>query len=138
MATLPGLRTAGCGRMLMKPSQQAVDRIVSMALEEDAPWGDLTSQTLIPADARITAQLVAREDGVLCGEDIVSTAMSLCGDVTTTFRIHDGERFSQRDLLATVEGPARAVLQAERVALNFAQRLSGIATLTARYVTETT
>lgn len=120
--------------MLMKPSVQAVDRIVRMALEEDAPWGDLTSQTLIPADARVTAQLAARETGVLCGEDMVATAMSLCGEVTTTFRIHDGERFSQGDVLAEIQGPARAVLQAERVALNFVQRLSGIATLTAQYV----
>jgi nicotinate-nucleotide pyrophosphorylase (carboxylating) len=122
--------------MLMKPSETAVDRIVRMALEEDAPWGDLTSQTLIPAEARITAQLVAREEGVLCGEDIVSAAMILCGDVATAFRVHDGERFAKDDVLATIEGPARAVLQAERVALNFVQRLSGIATLTARYVSE--
>jgi len=75
--------------------------------------------------------LVAREDGVLCGEDVFALAMS---GATTAFAVHDGERFRKGDVLATVDGPARAVLQAERVALNFVQRLSGIATLTARYV----
>jgi nicotinate-nucleotide pyrophosphorylase (carboxylating) len=123
--------------MSMKPSQQAIETIVRMALIEDAPWGDLTSQSLLPADARVTAQLVAREDGVLCGEDIFSAAMSITGPVAIQFAIHDGERFAKGDVLATVEGPAQTVLQAERVALNFTQRLSGIATLTAQYVAET-
>jgi len=75
---------------------------------------------------------------VLCGEDIFSLAMQLTDDsVETTFGVHDGERFAAGQILATVRGPARAVLQAERVALNFVQRLSGVATLTAKYVAET-
>lgn len=121
----------------MKPNAATIERIVSMALEEDAPWGDITSQTLIPADATMRATLTAREEGVLCGEDIFAAAMSLTGDVKTTFQIRDAERFVAGDILATVEGPARAVLQAERVALNFAQRLSAIATTTAKYVEAT-
>ena len=122
----------------MRPSPAAVDALVRMALEEDAPWGDLTSQTLIPAAARVSAELVAREDGILCGSELFRAAMSLTdAAIMTTFRFEDGQSFGGGDVLATAEGPARGVLQAERVALNFVQRLSAIATLTARYVAET-
>jgi nicotinate-nucleotide pyrophosphorylase (carboxylating) len=130
--------------MLLKPDRSAIETIVRMALLEDAPWGDLTSQSLLPADARVTAHLVARELGALCGEDLFTCAMSLSsealskmGAITTKFFIHDGERFAARAVLASIEGPARSVLQAERVALNLVQRLSGIATLTATYVRAT-
>jgi len=113
----------------------AIHRLVRMALDEDAPWGDLTSQSLIPSDVRITAQLAAREDGILCGEDIFTAAMSLTNpSITTSFTVHDGESFTAGTILATIEGPAQAILQAERVALNFTQRLSGIATITSHYV----
>ncbi len=124
--------------MLMKPSPQAMETMVRMALTEDAPWGDLTSQSLLPANARVSAQLVAREDGILCGEDIFTMAMSITGAVAIRFAVHDGEHFNKGNVIATVEGQAQTVLQAERVALNFIQRLSGIATLTAQYVAETT
>jgi len=121
----------------MKPSRDAVDTILRMALLEDAPWGDLTSQSLIPATASVTAQLAAREQGVFCGQDIVTAAFSLTDPaITTDFHINDGEAFAHGAIIATIKGPARGILQAERVALNFAQRLSGIATLTAAYVAE--
>ena len=123
---------------MLKPSAAEVERLVRMAMEEDAPWGDITSQTLIPATAHIAAELVAREPGILCGEDVFTTAMTWTDSgIATKFRVHDGERFAKGDVLATIEGLARAVLQAERVALNFVQRLSGIATMTASYVAET-
>ena len=123
----------------MRPSPAAIHALVRMALEEDAPWGDLTSQTLIPAAARVSAELVAREDGVFCGADLFRAAMVLTdAAIVTTFCVDDGQSFRKGDVLATAEGPARGVLQAERVALNFVQRLSAIATLTAKYVVETT
>jgi nicotinate-nucleotide pyrophosphorylase (carboxylating) len=122
---------------MMKPSDSEVARLVRMALEEDAPWGDITSQALIPQSAQVMADLVARESGVLCGEDVFVAAMSLTdATISTKFRVHDQEQFGTGDVLATIEGPARGVLQAERVALNFTQRLCGIATMTARYVAE--
>jgi nicotinate-nucleotide pyrophosphorylase (carboxylating) len=124
--------------MLMRPDPKAVETIVRMALMEDAPWGDITSQSLLPIDARISAQLVAREEGTLCGEDIFTAAMLMTGPVTIQFALHDGEHLATGDVIATVDGQAQTVLQAERVALNFLQRLSGIATLTAQYVAETT
>src|ERR1700722_970966 len=121
----------------MKPPTQVVERLVRAALEEDAPLGDLTSQTLLPADAIIEAELVAREDGVLCGEDVFTAAMVLTGPVSVSFAVHDGQRFGAGTVLAQVSGSARDVLQAERVALNFVQRLCGIATMTAKFVRET-
>jgi nicotinate-nucleotide pyrophosphorylase (carboxylating) len=108
-----------------------------MALLEDAPWGDLTSEVLLPSDLQVSARLVAREEGILCGEDVFFSAMSLAGPVTVRFLKHDSDSFSTGDVLADLTGPAHAILRAERVALNFVQRLSGIATLTARYVAET-
>lgn len=123
--------------MLTPLAASSIDSVVRMALLEDAPWGDLTSQTLIPASARISAELVAREPGVLSGADVFVAAMRNTDvEIVTTFMVTDGERFAKDDVLAKVSGPARAVLQAERVALNFVQRMSGIATLTARYVAE--
>ena len=123
--------------MLMRPDPKAIETIVRVALMEDAPWGDITSQSLLPADARISAQLVAREKGILCGEDIFAAAMRMTGTMVIQFAVHDGEQFAKGEVLATVDGQAQTVLQAERVALNFIQRLSGIATLTAQYVAET-
>jgi nicotinate-nucleotide pyrophosphorylase (carboxylating) len=122
----------------MRPTAAVVEKIVRMALEEDAPWGDVTSRTLIPANARVTAQLTAREAGVFCGEDVFRAAMSLTdAEIGTEFLVKDGAAFTAGAVLATVEGPARGVLQAERVALNFTQRLSAIATMTAKYVAAT-
>jgi nicotinate-nucleotide pyrophosphorylase (carboxylating) len=121
--------------MLMRPGREAIRSLVLNALEEDAPWGDLTSSALIPSAARVKAQLVAREPGVLSGEDVFTAAMTLIDEaIASTFAIHDGESFAAGALLATVEGRAQAVLQGERVALNFIQRMSGIATLTRQYV----
>lgn len=116
-------------------SHRAIDRIVLAALEEDAPWGDLTSQTVVPAEAHVTAYLNAREDGVLAGEAVFTAAMRLTdAQIQVDFYLHDSERFAKGRRLAKISGSARAVLQAERVALNFVQRLCGIATLTSHYV----
>lgn len=111
-------------------------RVVGAALEEDAPWGDLTSSTLLPEDATATADLVAREAGVFSGGDVFAAAFALT-DPALVVDVHvgDGDSFTPGDVLASVSGSARSILTAERVALNFTQRMSGIATLTAAYVT---
>ena len=112
-----------------------IQRVVDMALEEDAPFGDLTSQTLVPETAVARADLVAREPGVFAGAVVFEIAMTtLDPTVKVSLEVADGDRFHRGDVLAHVEGPARAVLQAERVALNLVQRMTGIATLTATYV----
>lgn len=116
-----------------------IDRVVAAALEEDAPWGDVTSAYLIPEDAVATAELVARESGVFSGGDVFTAAFTLTDPATRVeLAVRDGDAFIAGDRLARVHGPARAVLTAERVGLNFVQRMSGIATLTARYVAEVT
>jgi nicotinate-nucleotide pyrophosphorylase (carboxylating) len=112
-----------------------IDRVVAGALAEDAPWGDITSEALIPAEATATAELVAREPGVFSGGDVFAAAFRLTDPTTAVeVRVSDGAAFTPGDVLAVASGPARAVLTAERIGLNFVQRLSGVATLTAAYV----
>jgi nicotinate-nucleotide pyrophosphorylase (carboxylating) len=112
-----------------------IDDIIRRALDEDAPWGDLTSEVFLPADARATAALVAREPGVFSGADVFARVFELVDPATQVdVIVADGEGFEVGTVLARVEGSARAALRAERIALNLTQRMSGIATLTARYV----
>jgi nicotinate-nucleotide pyrophosphorylase (carboxylating) len=113
----------------------AIDDIIRRALDEDAPWGDLTSEVFLPTDARATAALVAREPGVLSGAAVFARVFELV-DVGTRVEllVGDGERFDTGTVLARVDGTAHAVLRAERIALNLTQRMSGIAALTARFV----
>lgn len=115
-----------------------LEAIVSAALAEDAPWGDITGEYLIPAEAQATALLNAREAGVLSGAAVFDAAFRLVDpSIRVQWSLRDGEAFAAGQELARVSGPARAVLRAERIGLNFLQRLSGIATLTAAYVAET-
>jgi nicotinate-nucleotide pyrophosphorylase (carboxylating) len=118
-------------------TRTVIDRVVAAALEEDAPWGDITSEYLIPQNATATADLVARESGVFSGGEVFAAAFRLTDPhVEVRLVTEDGEFFEPGAVLAVVSGPARSVLTAERIGLNFAQRMSGIATLTARYVAE--
>ena len=112
-----------------------VDDIIRRALAEDAPWGDITSEAFLPASARATAVLAAREPGILSGIDVFARVFELV-DPTTTIELlaEDGASFEAGTALARVDGPAHAVLRAERIALNLTQRMCGIATLTAQYV----
>jgi nicotinate-nucleotide pyrophosphorylase (carboxylating) len=110
---------------------------VAAALLEDAPNGDVTSEHLIPADALAVAELAAREAGVFSGTDVFIAAFKLTDDrVTVDMKIKDGDKFEKGQLLAMVTGPARGVLTAERIGLNFVQRMCGIATLTSQYVSK--
>ncbi len=121
---------------LLGPEQ--IDRVVRMALDEDAPWGDITSETLVPESAIAVADLVAREPGVFSGGEVFAAAMTaLDASVAVTIYAVDGSHFDTGAVLASVDGPARSVLRAERVALNLVQRMTGIATLTAVYVAAT-
>ncbi|MEV7609569.1 carboxylating nicotinate-nucleotide diphosphorylase [Microbacterium sp. NPDC089320] len=112
-----------------------IARVVSATLEEDAPWGDLTSATLLPADATATADLVAREPGTFSGGEVFTAAFRLTDpSIEVDVHVGDGDAFEAGDVLASVSGSARGILTAERIALNFTQRMSGIATATAAYV----
>ncbi|SDS28479.1 nicotinate-nucleotide pyrophosphorylase [carboxylating] [Brevibacterium siliguriense] len=112
-----------------------IDSALRTALDEDAPWGDITGEVFIPATASAKADLRAREDGVLAGIEVFARAFTLVDPSVTVDPVAaDGAAFTAGQVLATVAGPARAVLQAERIALNFCQRMSGIATQTRAFV----
>lgn len=114
---------------------QTIDLVVAAALREDAPTGDITSRLTIGEQTQATAKLVAREAGVFAGAAVFEAAFRLTDpSVSVLLHAHDGDRFLAGDVLATVSGSARSILTAERIGLNFAQRMSGIATLTATYV----
>ena len=118
-------------------TRATIDRAVTAALDEDAPWGDLTSEALIVETAIARADLVAREEGVFSGGEVFAAAFRLTDpSIDVELIVEDGEFFRPGTILATVTGPARGVLTAERVGLNFVQRMSGVATLTAHYVAE--
>lgn len=111
-----------------------VENILRLAFTEDAPYGDITSATLLPADAAATAWLVAREPGVFSGVDVFTAAMLMQDPAArVTALIADGQRFQAGQRLMQVTGLARGVLTAERIALNLTQRMSAIATQTAEY-----
>ncbi len=113
----------------------AVTAIVDRALEEDAPWGDATSEAAIPAEARATARVVSRVPGVFAGGLALELAFARVDPATRVTRlVADGDPIAPGTVIAEISGTARAVLRGERVALNLSQRLSGIATLTRQYV----
>lgn len=115
-----------------------IDAVVRAALVEDAPWGDITSELLIPQSAIARARLIAREPGTFSGGCVFAATMTAADPaIDTTLLVADGDVFTVGDTLASVVGPAHGILRAERVALNLVQRMSGIATLTARFVAET-
>lgn len=110
-----------------------LEPLVRAALAEDlGRAGDVTSDSVIPAQTQAHFSLVARDPGVLSGMDLASLAFALI-DPTVIFSAacHDGDRVEQGQVLAHVAGPARSILTAERVALNFVGHLSGVATATA-------
>jgi nicotinate-nucleotide pyrophosphorylase (carboxylating) len=117
-------------------TQTDIDRVVSAALAEDVGAGDRTSEALVPADARCRAQLLLEEPGVVCGVPVAAAVFhALDPSVRLDARVEEGAAVSDVPaVLAEIEGPARAVLTGERVALNLVARLSGIASLTRRYV----
>lgn len=125
---------------MVKPAplnRAKIERTVAAALDEDAPWGDLTSESLIPESATARAALVGREPGVFSGGEVFAAAFRLTDPrIVVDLRVEEGSHFDPGTVLAEVSGPARGILTAERVALNFLQRMSGIATLTARYCAE--
>lgn len=113
-------------------------RLVEAALEEDLGWGDLSTDYFVPVNLNAKASFVARKPGVVAGLD-VARAVYQATDPQVRFvpMTPDGTQLAAGQTLAVVEGPARSLLKGERVALNFLQRMSGIATMTSRFVAAT-
>jgi nicotinate-nucleotide pyrophosphorylase (carboxylating) len=109
--------------------------LIRAALAEDVGSGDITTEATVPAEAAARGILLAKSPLVVAGLDIAGAVFQMLdGTVTLTRRVNDGTQCEPGSVLAEVTGPARALLTGERVALNFVQRLSGIATLTRRFV----
>lgn len=119
----------------MKPGPQHIEQIINRALEEDSAWADVTSQTVVPPDTAGRGAIIVKASGVIAGIDVARAVFHRM-DPTLDFRAvaQDGQRVKPGERIATVEGAYTSILAAERTALNFLQRLSGIATETGRYV----
>lgn len=116
-----------------------LEPVIRAALLEDfGQYGDITTRAVIPADTTYTAHLNARENGVISGLQIAAIAFRLVDpSLEIIAHMHDGSLCRPDDILMTIKGNAASILMGERVALNFAGRLSGIATLTAEFVAQT-
>lgn len=114
---------------------KTIDSIIEAALQEDLPQGDITSESIIPDDSRSRAIILAKEDGILAGMDVASRVFEkIDPDVELKREKDDGQKFSKGEILAELEGSSISILKGERTALNFLQRMSGIATTTGRFV----
>jgi nicotinate-nucleotide pyrophosphorylase (carboxylating) len=114
---------------------ESIERLIQDALEEDIGPGDLTSEYFVPADRWVSGFVVARQAGVLSGAAIAAEVFRRVDPaIEATVMVEDGSRIAAGAFLIKLEGPARAVLTAERTALNFMQRMSGVASATRRYV----
>ncbi len=108
---------------------------VERALAEDIGRGDSTTERIVPSDAVLDARVIAKESGIVAGLSVAGLAFQLLdGRVDFALMTADGERITAGQILAEIKGPARAILTAERTALNFLGRMSGIATRTRQFV----
>jgi nicotinate-nucleotide pyrophosphorylase (carboxylating) len=121
--------------MLSEPLSPEIVACVKRALEEDIGQGDVTTNSIIPPDAIMSGRILAKQAGIVAGLDVAQAVCQLA-DERVSFVAHaaEGARVQDRQTLALVSGPARALLTAERTALNFLGRMSGIATLTRQFV----
>jgi len=120
-------------------TREQCERLIRLAIEEDAPAGDPTSEAIFSAERSATARIIAKEEGVLCGGPLILHFAEIFAemtgyDLTVSAQKEDGSRFRPGDLLCTVTGSLRGILRAERIILNFLQYLSGISTTVANAV----
>jgi nicotinate-nucleotide pyrophosphorylase (carboxylating) len=126
-----GTRRPGAARIV----DDATLHLIDLALDEDRGTGDWTTRWTVPARLRARAEIVARQDGILAGVAPASAVfLRIDSRVDCEPRLDDGAHVTRGDVVLALNGPARAILTGERVALNFLQRLSGVATLTRRFV----
>lgn len=115
--------------------QQSMENLVASALLEDVGHGDITTNSVVDAELRCRVRLSAKQEGVLSGIQPFKTAFEVMrADLGDWSSLEDGTTFGRGDVVASFTGGARAVLTAERTAMNFVQHLSGVATITRRFV----
>ncbi len=118
--------------------EEQLDKIIDLALVEDISYGDITSEALIPPDLNVKAAVLIKEEGVLAGGEVAKKVFQrVDSSLVIEVLIKDGARIKPGDQAAIISGKAISILKAERVALNFLQRLSGIASMTAQHVAKT-
>ena len=114
---------------------ERVDQSIRRALDEDIGPGDATTDSIIPADASLRGQIVAKQSGVVAGLEVARRVfLQLSEQVNFEVKVEEGAQVEKRTVLVDLYGPARALLTGERTALNFLGRMSGIATLTREYM----
>lgn len=112
-----------------------IDKIIRNALEEDLGWGDVTTESTIPSDVQIRGNFTAKEDGIISGMEVCRRVFEILdGRIQFSILKNDGEKIKKGDIAAAISGPAASILRGERTALNLLQRMSGIATLTGKFV----
>jgi len=112
-----------------------ISESIQRALAEDLGTGDVTTDSIVPAEATMRGQIIAKQDGVVAGLDVAQAVYeTVDADVDFDTRVDEGTHVTSGQVLALVSGPARSLLTAERTALNFLGRISGIATLTRQFV----
>jgi nicotinate-nucleotide pyrophosphorylase (carboxylating) len=117
------------------PSSIYLKKIIKTALKEDIGKGDITSKAIVPPNLGYTARLVAKENGIIAGLRVASLCFELLDSkISLELSYLDGDRIDKNTVIGTIKGPARTILAAERTALNFLQRMSGIATYTRQFV----
>ena len=122
-----------------KPKKKPfIDPLIKDALAEDCPAGDVTTEATVPEGTQCTGKLVAKARLVVCGLDLFTAIFhAVDSRIKVSHHMRDGQKTKKGDIIATINGPARGILTAERVALNFLQHLSGVATITAKFVAKT-
>lgn len=113
-----------------------VDKIIKDALIEDIPGEDISTNSIISENSISTVDLICKEEGIISGLQVFKRVFDILGNVEVTFFKQDGDRIYPKDKIALIKGNTRNILQGERVALNLLQRMSGVATLTNKYVKE--
>ncbi|MEK7672050.1 MAG: carboxylating nicotinate-nucleotide diphosphorylase [Bacteroidota bacterium] len=112
-----------------------VSRLIELALLEDIGMGDLTSDAIIPDSQLGRAELLCKEDGIVAGLEVAALVFQYCDhSITVTSLVHDGQIAQKGQPIANIDGSVKSILKGERTALNFLQRMSGIATATHKYV----
>ena len=113
-----------------------IDKIIKDALIEDIPSEDITTNSIIDEKSTATVELLCKEEGIIAGLDVFKRVFDILGSVEVEFYKLDGEKVYPKDKVGFLKGSTRNLLMGERVALNLLQRMSGIATLTNKYVQE--
>jgi len=111
-----------------------IDNLIIDAIKEDVPQNDITTEFIIGDECNCSVELIAKENGVIAGLPVFERVFKILGEVSIEFLKHDGDIVKSRECIAKLRGNTKHILTGERIALNYLQRMSGIATLTRTYV----